>query len=344
LYKHGYSKVTDQISREIRHGRINREQGLILEEYYFKDSCDHIDLFCNWLNIDKNSLQSMMDFHRNKKFWKRKWPSNWEYLSIQSRPIKYKKNQVNDILKKLNIRKGRLITTNSGRYGPIDGQGQFIFGDPRGSENPDLASIQTLFIREHNWHVNRLSAINPAWSGEQLYQRARSIVIAEIQNITFKEWLPKVVGESSIPEYTGFKTGIDGTTQLEFAVAAMRFGHSIVSGALDRINEQGVVTSSTTLAQAFFMPAAQVQAYGGADAFIRKLCSDVSNKLDVHIIDDLRNLLNDPPAALDLAAVCVGRPRVRALAGVQSVGARPEQSPPSACRVPECMQESPECL
>ena len=112
FYKHGYSKVTDQISREIRHGRINREQGLILEEYYFKDSCDHIDLFCNWLNIDKNSLQSMMDFHRNKKFWKRKWPSNWEYLSIQSRPIKYKKNQVNDILKKLNFRKGRLITTN----------------------------------------------------------------------------------------------------------------------------------------------------------------------------------------------------------------------------------------
>jgi hypothetical protein len=204
---------------------------------------------------------------------------------------------------------GRLITTNNGRYGPVDEQGQFIFGDPRGSENPDLASIQTLFIREHNWHVNRLADINPAWSGEQLYQRARSIVIAEIQHITFKEWLPKVVGESSIPEYTGFKPGVNATTNVEFSVAAMRFGHSIVSGALDRINEQGVVTSSTTLAQAFFMPATQVQAYGGADGFIRKLCSDVSNKLDVYIIDDLRNLLNDPPAALDLAATNIQRGR-----------------------------------
>jgi len=89
----------------------------------------------------------------------------------------------------------------------------------------------------------------------------------------------------------------------------MRFGHSIVSGALDRIDEAGNVTTSTTLAQAFFLPAAQIETYGGADGFIRKLCSDVSNKLDVYIINDLRNLLNDPPAALDLAATNIQRGR-----------------------------------
>lgn len=205
---------------------------------------------------------------------------------------------------------GKLITTSNGRYGPVDNSsGQFIFGDPRGSENPDLASIQTLFIREHNWHVDRLAVINPTWSGEQLYQRARNIVIAEIQHITFNEWLPKVVGETAIPEYTGFKPGIDATTKVEFAVAAMRFGHSIVSGALDRIDEDGNITTSTTLAQAFFLPAAQIETYGGADGFIRKLCSDTSNKLDVYIINDLRNLLNDPPAALDLAATNIQRGR-----------------------------------
>jgi hypothetical protein len=205
---------------------------------------------------------------------------------------------------------GKLLTTDSGRYAPVNSQtGQFIFGDPRGSENPNLASMQTLFVREHNWHVDRLAANNPTWSSEQLYQRARSIVVAEIQHITFNEWLPKVVGEAGIPEYTGFNPNIDATVNVEFAVAAMRFDHSIVSGTLSRINEQGAITTSTTLAESIFLPAAQIKTYGGIDGFIRNLCSTVSNKLDVYVINDLRNLLDDPVASVDLVATTIQKCR-----------------------------------
>ena len=203
---------------------------------------------------------------------------------------------------------GKLLTSSNGKYGPVV-NGSFVFGDPRGAENPDLTSVQTLFIREHNWHVTKLKALHPDWTGEQLYQRARSIVIAEVQNITFKEWLPKVVGADSIPAYTGFKLGVDGTITVEFAAAAMRFGHSIVSDAQDRVDEAGNITESLTLAQAFFLTPAQFERNGGADGFLRKLASDTSNKLDIHIIDDLRNLLNDPPAAMDLAATNIQRGR-----------------------------------
>jgi hypothetical protein len=203
---------------------------------------------------------------------------------------------------------GKLLTTSNGQYGPIV-NGSFVFGDPRGTENPDLTSVQTLFIREHNWHVDRLKLLHPTWTGEQLYQRARSIVVAELQNITFKEWLPKVVGADNIPAYTGFKLGIDATVNIEFAAAAMRFGHSIVSGAQDRVDEAGNITEALTLAQAFFLTPAQFERNGGANGFLRKLASDTSNKLDVHIIDDLRNLLDDPPAALDLAATNIQRGR-----------------------------------
>jgi hypothetical protein len=203
---------------------------------------------------------------------------------------------------------GKLLTTSNGQYGPIV-DGSFVFGDPRGTENPDLTSVQTLFIREHNWHVDRLKLLHPTWTGEQLYQRARSIIVAELQNITFKEWLPKVVGADNIPAYTGFKLGIDATVNIEFAAAAMRFGHSIVSGAQDRVDEAGNITEALTLAQAFFLTPAQFERNGGANGFLRKLASDTSNKLDVHIIDDLRNLLDDPPAALDLAATNIQRGR-----------------------------------
>jgi N-acetyl sugar amidotransferase len=106
LYKHGYSKVTDQISREIRHGRITRDEGLILEAYYFKDSCDDLSSFCDWLNMDKQSLQLMIDFHRNPKFWKKKWPSEWEFIPKKSEVVNSRKNDVEKILKKLDYNLG----------------------------------------------------------------------------------------------------------------------------------------------------------------------------------------------------------------------------------------------
>lgn len=205
---------------------------------------------------------------------------------------------------------GKLLTSSNGRYAPIDpDSGMFIFGDPRGTENPDLTSMQTLFIREHNWQVGRLTQLHSDWTGEQLYQRARAIVIAEFQKITYSEWLPKVVGANVMPAYTGFKSDVDASISIEFAAAAMRFGHSIVSGAQDRVDEQGNITEALTLGEAFFLTPAQYERNGGAEGFLRKLASDISNKLDVYIIDDLRNLLDDPPAALDLAATNIQRGR-----------------------------------
>jgi hypothetical protein len=209
-----------------------------------------------------------------------------------------------------NATTGKLSTSAGGQYGPIDPTtGQFIFGDPRGTENPDLMSIQTLFIREHNWHATRLAQLHPTWSGEQVYQRARSIVIAEEQVITYKEWLPKVLGATAIPAYTGFKPDVDASIKVEFAAAALRFGHSIVSGSQDRIDEQGNVTEALALSDAFFLTPAQFERNGGANGFLRKLAADISNKLDVYIIEDLRNLLDDPPAAMDLASTNIQRGR-----------------------------------
>src|SRR6476619_890194 len=107
--------------------------------------------------------------------------------------------------------------------------GQFLAGDVRAAENPSLTALQVLFVREHNWQVDRLHDAHPNWGGGKLYQEARAIVTAELANITYTEFLPKLVGHR-IDDYTGYKARVDAPISAEFAGAAFRFGHSIVSG------------------------------------------------------------------------------------------------------------------
>jgi len=78
LIKNGYSKVTDHASREIRHGRITREQGLALVKYYEQASSQHAAKFYEWLGTNQRSLGFIMDQHRNARFWTQTSPGIWD--------------------------------------------------------------------------------------------------------------------------------------------------------------------------------------------------------------------------------------------------------------------------
>ena len=54
----------------------------------------------------------------------------------------------------------------------------FAAGDVRANENVELISLQTMFVREHNYWATRIAAANHHLSDEQIYQQARSRVIA----------------------------------------------------------------------------------------------------------------------------------------------------------------------
>lgn len=75
--KHGYGKVTDHASREIRHGRISREQGLALVHHYENAPLQYADKFCEWLGVEQRSLDFIVNQHRNLGHWEQQAPGKW---------------------------------------------------------------------------------------------------------------------------------------------------------------------------------------------------------------------------------------------------------------------------
>lgn len=68
-------------------------------------------------------------------------------------------------------------------------------GDGRVREQPALTSFHIVFTRKHNQIASLLEKLNPHWSDEKLFQEARRIVGALVQHITYREFLPIILGK-----------------------------------------------------------------------------------------------------------------------------------------------------
>ncbi len=189
--------------------------------------------------------------------------------------------------------------------------GGVLAGDVRAAENVALTALHTLFVREHNRWVDRLSDQDPSLSDDELYAAARNRVEAEIQAITFNEFLPILVGKEAIPDYQGYDPAVNPGISIEFSTAAFRFGHSLLSSTLERLDESGetINAGNLSLSDAFFTPGEL--ANGGIEAIFRGLADSMSQEVDTQIVEDVRSFLFAGPdgPGLDLAALNIQRGR-----------------------------------
>ena len=200
------------------------------------------------------------------------------------------------------------------------GPKHFVGGDARANENPLLATIHTLFVREHNRLADIIAAENPGFSDEEVYQSARRKVGAYIQAITYNEWLPAM--GVHLATYTGYRDDVNPQISNVFSAAAFRMGHTLINGNIMRLDEKGEEISggNITLRDAFFNPTV-ISLAGGVEPYLRGMAAQVQQHLDCKVIDDVRNFLFGAPGAggLDLAAININRGRERGLGDFNTI-------------------------
>ena len=208
---------------------------------------------------------------------------------------------------------GQMLPFNTSGLPNAGGSGSelFLAGDVRANEQVGLAAMHTLFVREHNFWAGELALADPTLDDEGLYQRARMIVAGEIQAITYREFLPMLLGANAIAPYQGYRPEMNAHIANSFSTAGYRIGHSLLSPQLLRLNADGteVPQGHLSLREAFFAPQRLQEA--GIDPILRGLAAQHCQDLDIYVIDDVRNFLFGQPGqgGFDLPALNIQRGR-----------------------------------
>ncbi|XP_034116256.1 chorion peroxidase [Drosophila albomicans] len=203
--------------------------------------------------------------------------------------------------------------------GGESGKTCFKAGDGRTNQIISLVTLHIVFGREHNRVAKILSELNPTATDEWLYQEARRIVIAELQHITYNEYLPAVIGPQQmkrfrlVPRNQGYSTDynvdVNPAITNEFSGAAFRMGHSSVDGKY-HLRDGG----SIEIPDVMFNPS-RLRQPAFYDDMLQTLFTQPMQEVDSSITHGLSRYLfrGDNPFGLDLAALNIQRGRDQGL-------------------------------
>ncbi len=226
----------------------------------------------------------------------------------------------------------------------------FIAGDGRANENIGLTAVHHIFHSEHNrlvehtkeivlatkdmafineWLDVDLTAAQVAaiptdqvalaayantliWDGERLFQAAKFGTEMQYQHTVFEDFARKVqpnIDFFVVPD--GYHADINPSIVAEFAHVVYRFGHSMLTEQIDRL-DASFTNDQISLIQGFLNPFEFDQGHTVADSIaagdiIRGMTRQVGNEIDEFVTSALRNNLLGLP--LDLATINLARGR-----------------------------------
>ncbi|XP_013391277.1 uncharacterized protein LOC106159524 [Lingula anatina] len=208
----------------------------------------------------------------------------------------------------------------------------FRAGDERANEHAGLASMHTLWMREHNRIEQKLHEINPQWQGEKLYQETRKIIGAMMQHITYNEFLPVVMGTQKLAQYDlevkksgyyrGYNANVDPRISNAFATAAFRFGHTLIQPKLTRPRADFTKRpdGDMPLSKTFFRSDPVYDSkYDGVDGIMRGMCESSMQNFDRFVTKEVTEHLfsENPPdgPGTDLLSLNLQRGREHGIPG-----------------------------
>ncbi len=96
--KHGYGKATDHAVRELRWGRMNRDEAIDHARRHHTLEPRHLKAFLEWIGMAKSAFDWIVDQHRHPALWRRnenwEWESGIDLLSLPSDPSQLEKAQL----------------------------------------------------------------------------------------------------------------------------------------------------------------------------------------------------------------------------------------------------------
>ncbi len=178
-------------------------------------------------------------------------------------------------------------------FGPVL-TAPFVAGDDRVNDNIILTSLHTVFMREHNRLVDELTAAHPSWSSEELFQRARKIVGAQLQAITYNEFLPALMGRHAPAKQGAYDAAMNPTVLNEFPTVFLRLGHSMLANEFQRVlnNGQAADGGPLPLEEAFERPD-KLATSVDLDLFLKGLSVEIQEETDLQLVEGMRIALLD---------------------------------------------------
>ncbi|XP_060516076.1 lactoperoxidase isoform X2 [Cylas formicarius] len=209
----------------------------------------------------------------------------------------------------------------------------FLAGDDRANENLHLVTMHLIWVRQHNRLATQLSTMNPHWNDEILFQEARRLVGAQMQHITYNEFLPILLGDRIMKQFqlspqqygyfNKYSDHIDPNIANEFATAAFRFAHTIIPGLIKLLANDSTSPEYVQMHKMLFDPFALYDEgeldrilRGAMNTSIEASDSYFSNELKSHMFErDTKQTNESKKCGLDLVSLNIQRGRDHGLPG-----------------------------